>query len=341
MSNTSQSNFNFHDIVGVKTNCATEYQKSFFDEEYNYHRVDALSETMPSVAFNYRELSDRSADMTDYQHKVLAKFGYNIDIQDHRIEVEAAGNEIGIPIAHHMLLHTSLRYLTARQNALLLHSGAVAKNGKSILFSGKGGTGKTTMTSLILSSGKGWNIHADDYVFLSGNTTKTYVTRAHLYRDLLRWVPEIRNKLTFKERVALSFFGFVREKTNEGIKWPVRLEFSRLWPDISIADEATPGGLILLAREDIPSPTLVENKDLDAVTKELVEMNFFEARHFINLVKKAGKYSDEWYKDWFKLEQKNLYEFFSKVPLFTLTLPKHSGKNSNDQVLSMIEEIVS
>lgn len=279
--------------------------------------------------------------MVTYQHKVFAKFGYHVDLQNDHITIDVAGNNIGIPIAHHMLLHTSLRWLTARQNSVLLHSGAVAKNGKSVLFSGKGGTGKTTMTSLILSSNKGWNIHADDYVFLSGEKTRTYVTRAHLYRDLLRWVPEINNKLTLKEKFALQFFGFVRETSNEGIKWPVRLEFSRLWPNISIADTANPGGLILLAREDISAPRLDVNNDLDKVVNELVEMNFFEARHFISLVKAAGSFSEAWYKEWYDLERANLTAFFSKVPLFTLTLPKRSSNNSNSRVLDMIEAIVA
>lgn len=337
----SESIFNFHNIVAIETRCATAYQKSFFDDEYNYHRIAGSPGDLPMVKFSYNSPWERTRGMVTYQHKVLAKFGYKIHIDGNEIVVNVSGNNIGIPIAHHMLLHTSLRYLTARRKSVLLHSGAVAKNGKSLLFSGKGGAGKTTMTSLILSSKRGWQIHADDYVFLSGDKTRTYVTRAHLYRDLLRWVPQIKNKLTFNEKLALTFFGFVRETSNEGIKWPVRLEFSRLWPNISIADTATPGGLILLNRDEVNAPKLVENHNLDDVVNELVEMNFFEARHFLFLVKKAGVYSDAWYREWYAHEQANLREFFAKVPLFTLTLPKRSSNTSNERVLSIFEEIIS
>jgi len=341
LSNLDAGVFNFHSIVGVKTKCATLFQKQFFDEEYKYHATNTLAEGQPFVDFSYREFSEREPSMVPYQHKVLAKFAYDIDIQSEQIKINVAGNNVGIPIAHHMLLHTSLRWLTARQNSVLLHSGAVAKNGKSILFSGKGGAGKTTMTSLILSSDKGWDIHADDYVFLNDQKTKTYVTRAHLYRDLLRWVPAIKNKLTFKERIALQFFGLIRESTNEFIKWPVRLQFDRLWPNISITDTASPAGLLLLARENIREPSLDKISELDSVVQELVEMNFFEARHFISLVKAAGLYSEAWYQQWFEHERSNLYSFFNNVPLFKLTLPKRSTDQSNDRILSMIEEIVA
>jgi len=337
----SESIFNFHDIVAVKTRCASAFQKSFFEDEYQYHQVDVKPSDLPTVEFSYTNLRARTPEMVTYQHKVLAKFGYTIALGENLIKINVAGNNIGIPIAHHMLLHTSLRYLTAQKGFVLLHSGAVAKNGKSLLFSGKGGSGKTTMTSLILSSDQGWNIHADDYVFLSEGKTRTYVTRAHLYRDLLRWVPQIKNKLTLKERIALSIFGFVRETSNEGIKWPVRMEFSRLWPNISIANTAIPGGLILLSREDVNTPSLVENNNLDLAVDELVEMNFFEARHFIHLVKKAGVYSDSWYQQWYNREKTNLRDFLSKVPLYTLRLPKRSTTNSNQKVLSIFEEIVS
>lgn len=337
----NKSIFNFHDIVAVETRCASAFQKSFFDDEYEYHQVEAKPADLPTVNFTYTNLWNRTPEMVMYQHKVFAKFGYTIALDDDQIRINTAGNNIGIPIAHHMLLHTSLRYLTAQKGSVLLHSGAVAKNGKSLLFSGKGGAGKTTMTSLILSSNQGWNIHADDYVFLSEGKTRTYVTRAHLYRDLLRWVPQIKNKLTLKERIALTIFGFVRETSNEGIKWPVRMEFSRLWPNISIADTADPGGLILLTRDDVNTPSLVKNHDLDAVVDELVEMNFYEARHFIHLVKKAGVFSESWYRQWYDRERKNLGDFLSKVPLYTLVLPKRSTANSNQKVLSILEEIVS
>lgn len=333
--------FNFHNIVGVKTTCATSRQKFFFHEEYRYHATQTLDETLPCVDLSFRELSSVDPSMVTYQHKLLAKFGYNIAIQNKKVTINVAGNNIGVPIAHHMLLHTSLRWLTARQNSVLLHSGAVAKNGKSILFSGRGGAGKTTMTSLILSKDQGWNIHADDYVFLSGERTKTYMTRAHLYRELLRWVPDINAKLTINEKIALQFFGLIRETTNEFIKWPVRLQPDRLWPHIPINDTAQPGGLLLLARENISKPKLTLNTKLEMVVQELVEMNFFEARHFISLVKAAGQYTDAWYQEWFDLERENLYAFISKVPLYTLTLPKRSTNNSNDSIISMIEELVS
>ena len=86
---------------------------------------------------------------TFHQHKLLARWGYRMQVSPERIELDVIGNRLSVPMVHHMLLHPSLRYLSARQGVLLLHAGAVSHLGKSLIFTGYGGAGKTTTTALV------------------------------------------------------------------------------------------------------------------------------------------------------------------------------------------------
>lgn len=236
-----------------------------------------------------------------------------------------------------------LRYLSCGTDNLLLHAGAVVKNNKSLIFTGKGGTGKTTTTSLILASHQGWQIHADDYVFLSDELSKAYVTRSHLYRDLKHWIPEITNHLSLWEQAKLEVLGYVRKGSHEKIKWPVRVEPNRLWPGLTIADTATPAAIILLERQETGKPELIHVNNLDETTEDLLEMNFGEARHFIQLLQKAGSLDELWLSSWKNKERYLISNRVHKIPVYRLVLPFANSTSAEIQskLMPFLNDLVS
>jgi hypothetical protein len=345
--------FQFHDIATVEAWSDAPFARTFFEAEYGYHRVGSPSSGLPRAFLDFRLDSAPPEGFTRHTHKLLARWGYRLTVKPGDVDIHVYGNRTSVSMAHHMLVHPSLRWLAAGGGTLLLHAGAVAKNGKSLIFTGKGGAGKTTTTSLILASDSGrpyeaplptteWQLHADDYVFLRpGPKSLAYVTRSHLYRDLLKWVPEVGARLTPWERIRLEFFGALRKYSGERIKWPVRLGPQRLWPQKTIADTATPAAILLLERANVSGPQLIPVTDLPGTVNELLEMNFGEARHFLTLLKKAGQLDESWLAAWRDSERNLMAKILAEVPTYRLILPfSQSAQDVKATLVPILENLV-
>jgi len=63
-----------------------------------------------------------------------------------RIELDVIGNRMAVPMVHNNAAPSSLRYLSAQQGCCCYTRGAVSHLGRSLIFTGYGGAGKTTTT---------------------------------------------------------------------------------------------------------------------------------------------------------------------------------------------------
>jgi hypothetical protein len=339
--------FDFYGIAGVEINSSRQDVIDFFAAEYAFHRVGNLNPSQPCVVLNFLTKAPKASNWSVQQHKLLARWSYLIDLSEDKVILHVAGNDFAIPMIHHMMVHSGLRYLVSYQQSLLLHSGAVAINGQSVLFTGRGGAGKTTSTSLLLSNAEqGWALHADDFIFLQpGRRTLAYLTRAHLYRDLLKWIPDLKNRLNFSERVRLEVFGRIRQWSGERIKWPVRIGVNRLWPGRELCQQATPAALVLLKRGDIPAPELLPIQPDAEVVEGLLEMNFYEARHFQKLLQTnlSPSRADPLIAAWREREQNILEAWIQQVPVYQLVLPtrrlprEQMARQVNEQISALIQ----
>ncbi len=317
----------FHGVVGVCIETESAAAREFFAAEYAPHRVETLPAEMLQVRLRFRQGRGLSAPpgYAFHVHKGLARWAYRLRFDEWGVGIDVVGNRTAIPMVHHMMVHPSLRYLAARQGVLMLHAGAVTHAGQSVILTGHGGAGKTTTTSLLLDAGgSDWGLHADDYVFLAeGPSSLAYLTRAHLYRSLLRWVPAVADRLSMGERVRLEFFGRVRSWSGERLKWPVRVDLRRLWPGRAVHMQARPAALAVLKRADISAPQIVPLDESTFPLEALLEMNFHEARHFIRLVRKGGVLSDveAWLTEWRARERELLRARSAQIPCLELKLP--------------------
>jgi len=335
--------FQFDDVAAVEVRTDAPFARGFFGDEYAFHRVNIPRIDLPLAVLDFQLGASAPAGFTRHTHKVLARWAYRIGFQPGRVEISAYGNRFAVPMVHHMLLHPTLRWLAAGAGTLLLHAGAVVKNGKSVIFTGEGGAGKTTTTSLALASG-GWQVHADDYVFLhpekSAAISRAYVTRSHLYLNLLRWVPQVAARLTPWERIRLEFFGRLRAWSGERLKWPVRVAANRLWPDAPVALQATPAALVLLERGD--SPALIAMTDLPGVVETLLQMNFGEARHFLALLEKSENFDPAWLESWRETERGLLTQLTRQISVYRLVLPRSNDAEAvRASLLPALEQMVA
>jgi hypothetical protein len=335
-------NFNFHNFVAAQVFTSSPQVSDFYESEYKYHQVKNLSSETPKVILQFEYKPGWIPCPTGYvrqSHKALAHWVYRIEFANDQINIDAYGNHFAIPMVHHMLLHPALRYLACRQGILMLHAGAVAHRGCSLIFTGHGGAGKTTTTSLTLAlGGNKWAVHADDYVFLTaGPKSQAYITSSHLYKDLITLIPKVGTQLTTSERLRLELFGRLRSWSKDQITWPVRLPVDRLWPGHQIAMTADPKAILLLEKGNSQSLELIQVDPNDVPVSSLIEMNFSEARHFLNLIRKNQSVTNysSWVASWQVAEHALLEQRTNEIPVYILKRPENVEALSSFQVSLM------
>ncbi len=91
-------------------------------------------------------------------------------------------------------LHMELSWWALRKGMSFLHSAAVGYQGKGVLISGAGGSGKSTLSMSALLSGM--EFLSDDYLLMKNNPEPTALriySSGYLKEDILEQLPELRD----------------------------------------------------------------------------------------------------------------------------------------------------
>lgn len=338
-----EQSYNFHALVGLRVQSDASFVADYFHAEYGPAAGD-LPTGSPTVTLRWTESILPRRPGPGYRlkiHKGLARWYYRIRLEPQAILIEAAGNQMAVPMVHHMLVHGFIRYLCSAQGTLMLHAAALAQAGGSLLFAGSGGVGKTTVSSIVLDQGEpDWQLHADDYVFLgSAGDTYSYPSRAHLYADFLQGVPSASNKLSARQRAHLSAFGAVRRISGERIKWPLRVEPRLLWPERESAPHAKLQALLLLESSRAEQISLEPISDSAALVDRLMQVNFFEARHTIELIEGFDSHP-RYLEQWQSRERETLQRALEEAPAYRLSMPQTASIDRN-RLVSLLQQLVT
>ncbi len=75
---------------------------------------------------------------------------------------------------------------------------------------------------------------------------------------------------------------------------------------------------------------------------DLLEMNFGEARHFLTLLKKAGRLDPAWLEAWQLAEHTLLAGLLSEIPAYRLILPRNqSAQEVNASLLPLLDGLLA
>ncbi len=338
-----EQSYNFHALVGLRVQTDSSFAADYFGAEYGL-AAGAIPEELPIVVLHWTDSSLPRRPGPDYRlkiHKGLARWYYRLRFEPERIFIEATGNRMAVSMVHHMLVHGCLRYLCSAHDAMMLHAAALSQGGRSLLFAGSGGVGKTTVSSILLDQGGlGWELHADDYVFVgSSGDTYSYPSRSHLYADYLKAVPSASKKLSASQRVHLKVFGTVRRVSGDRIKWPLRVEPGLLWPERVSASHAQLQALLLLESGRAEEINLEPISDSAALVDQLLRVNFYEARHTIELIE--GYFSPSGYTEhWQSRERETLRRALENTPAYGLSMPQ-TASIDRAKLVSILQQLVT
>ncbi len=317
---------NFHDLLQLEIESSDPAVLAYFRAEYG-GAPGRVEPGLPLVRLRWGAPGAEGADrarLRSTSHKLIARWRYRLDWQPDGLQIKAMGNRPAIPMVHHMLVHHGLRYIGSQHGLLLLHAAALVRGQRSLLLTGRGGAGKTTTSSLVLAYGdEDWRLHADDYVFIAPDSqTYSYLTRAHLYLPLLRWIPELAARLSPAERLQLELLGRVRRMSGDRLKWPVRVSTEHLWPHRMNAARAKLGAVVFLEKGSENGDLLEEIEPSENLIADMMEMNFREAGHFRRLVEAApgGPPASAWWEVWKKRERRLLEPVLPEVRCYRLRL---------------------
>ena len=324
---SSELEFNFHDKIGLHIVTDDPRAIDFYTLEYGHHSGRA-GDHLPRVCLYWQASNfpgKRLSGAVPHTHKIFARWTYALSLDQDKITIHAAGNRFALPMVHHMLVHPSIRLLCSQRGMLLLHGSAVTRNGGSVIFTGHGGAGKTTTSSILLSDDDPeWQIHADDYVFVSpGVGTFAYLTRAHIYKDLLNIVPSVSKRLSIFEQIQIAIYGAIREFSRDQIKWPVRIPLERIWPERTFCQTASLTAILVLERSNKGSDIEIVPFEGDLIVDDMLSMNFYEARHFINLVApfEGSTWPSNWLDDWRGSERDALSRIVNQTKTYKMCIP--------------------
>ncbi|HMD89731.1 MAG TPA: hypothetical protein VKF38_11265 [Anaerolineaceae bacterium] len=333
-----QHRYNFHDIVSFQIFTDDPLAESYIEAEYLHHEGVSRDAKLPSVRlyFQHREGIFQIPDgFTAYIQQGQARWAYQLWIAPDRIVIKVIGNQTDIPTIQHILVHPSLRYLASHRGVLMLHTGAIANKDCSLIFSGSVGMAKRIICSILLTYGdSNWKMHADDYTFLGlGPVSLAYLNRLPVDARLLKMVPNLNERLSPQERLQLTIIGRMREWSGSQDRWPLRKDAQEIWPERKFCMYAKPVALMALRLDKSNEPAIAAIDDLPGFVNELLEMNFKETRHFLNLVNKSRAVPDStaWLSAWKKREQVLIENRLAEIPAYQLHLPDITSRRKTLQ----------
>ena len=196
----AETYYNIHGVVRFKI---IDKQKSLVDriigdpfQEYeNYLSEDILDDTDIDFIVNIVDRIERRDNTYILDDKYYIDEGYTCTkdfykIAKWEIEVIRSGEKLIVNIVPNIaarlfisgfFIDFMIQYVLTQKGYSIVHSSAVSKNGQSYLFSGRGGSGKTSIAIRLISSNRDFKFMGDDFIIIKDGQSIPYFTPLNLF----------------------------------------------------------------------------------------------------------------------------------------------------------------
>ena len=223
------------------------------------------------------------------------------------------------------------------QDKVFLHAGGISKEGKTFLFTGGGGVGKTSLVLNFIR--RGYEYLGDDWILLGGNGMVYPLPKpVHIYDYNLKDEEIARNVLGNKRHYYKLLFKFFQwgeriapNRYIRAILQRFRPRFSvpihKIYSKAKISQPNLVSRIFLLGRRDVNGKYIEVNKDImpQEVATRLAFVNLFERNYFF---KEYYRYAYEFgvrnerVEEKFTHDLKIYLEAFQKAEIYRIIIPK-------------------
>nr|ADI22512.1 hypothetical protein [uncultured verrucomicrobium HF0500_08N17] len=256
-------------------------------------------------------------------NRKLGKWEIEINNLENNTLIKVNGNFSGLYTAPLNLIEFFIHYCLIKKNMCLLHAGAVVLNNTGILFSGRGGSGKTTITTSLLEQGN--KFVSDNFILLKNNFIYNYLCPLNIfYYNNNKYINErlnLKTKITLKAKYLIYVF------TNNYLKI-----FQKVNPTLifnNIQDKTYLSKLIILEpKNDLQKIVIekIQSKYISKILRHNMELDLMQYNQII--LTYGYQYPNSTMSKFWDAYEKNVVTNLPKnCTYYKLSVPTEFNKN--------------
>jgi hypothetical protein len=232
------------------------------------------------------------------------------------------GGVFSLDFAHHQFVEPLLRYRVCERDVVLVGGGSVVKDGRAVLVSGLGQTGKTALTVRQVLSG--WNFQSDDMTFVSSlGETYSYPRRLHITDHMFAVCPSAMRRLPIAQKLSIKSKKLIYEGSLRYGELQEAVTINQLVPRAAIEPTARLSAVLVLVA--VPGTALRRPRRLKhtELLDRLMAINGLECRAFTDVLwacHASGKAVSP--AQWWQTERALLERALDRVPGFEVEVPR-------------------
>ncbi len=332
----SEDHYNFHDLFRLTVRSAQAKARQHFRSEYALFKTDDLasSDLLVTVGPFSLEGSEDSGVVTDRgggwlyvreRHKV-ATWRFAIGgLAAPESQLLFDGGLFSMMFLQHYV-EQIMRFKLSQRGIALVHAGCVARGGTSVLFPGRGKSGKTALVLQQVLAGE--QFQADDYTLVtSTGQTLCYPRRLHISQHISSVCPEALRHVSLKHRLFIRAKYLIYLLTLKYGELTEPLQLAEMLPRAAVARTARLGAVVLLKSGECGEVRGLRPVSGRELVNQVMEINREEGgRRFPRVLLKLQEKGDgDLAEDWWRRERAVLEQALSGVPGYEIVVPRKAA----------------
>lgn len=172
----------------------------------------------------------------------MAKWSVELQgLEDHITTVKISSNVFGYLWMSGFIIEFLIHYKLNLKGISIIHASGLTQSGQGILFSARGGGGKTSISLNLLD--RGYKLLGDNFVILKNGEIFSYLSPLNIFFYNLTGI--LKHTITGRSKIDLKFKYFFYLFTNKNIKIFSKINPKQLFPERT-AEESRLNQIILL-----------------------------------------------------------------------------------------------
>lgn len=253
--------YNIHNIikfnvVDKNTFCG---KGNFYKEYENFETVEKIDELDFTVYFEKFTPSNQSCYITEEKYYIKEDYFYcksdsykfgkwefeMSGFESNNLTIRYSSNLIGYFFTSQFIIDFPVHFKLNEKGYSIVHGSCVSKDNRALLFTARGGAGKTTIALNLME--RGFNLLGDDLTILNKGSVIGFLSPLNIFTYNL--APIVREKLGIKNKAVLELKNLLYKITGGNIKLFMQINANDIFKE-SITDESELKSIFFLIPKD-------------------------------------------------------------------------------------------